>query len=246
MGRTPPVRSASGNLHSTGNGPCRVRHASQLTEVDGRWYDRGAAFAEPVEEKRHEQSTPPRARSAFGSRLGRAGQAPHHPSQGGKSTAIGLPVYSHAPWSPTAAAASRASAGASRSFGRLRPCSLSLVRQFRWRSLPRPPRLRSRLRPAPLRPRRTIEAPRQATEVPRQTEAPGRAAPARHSPRRRRRLQRQLNPSPRPEHRRPRPRSPRHRAAARLPRPLNPRALRPNGRRRHRPARLELFRSARS
>ena len=39
---------------------------------------------------------------------------------------------------------------------------------------------------------------------------------------------------------------PRHRAAARLPRPLNPRALRPNDRRPHRPARPELFRSARS
>lgn len=140
--------------------------------------------------------------------------APHHHSQGGNPSRS-PPAYSHAPWSPTAAASSRASAGAPRSFGRVRPCSPSLVRQFRWRSLPRPPRPQPRLRPPPLRPRRTTEALRRTTEVPRQaTEPRSQAAPARHSPHRRRRLQRQLNPLPRPEHRRRRPRSPRHRAAA--------------------------------
>ena len=76
------------------------------------------------------------------------------------------PAYSHAPWSPTAAASSRASAGAPRSSGRLRHCSPSLVRRFRWRSLPRPPRPRRRLRPSPLRPRRTTKAPRRATGSP--------------------------------------------------------------------------------
>jgi hypothetical protein len=157
---------------------------------------------------------PPRSRSALGSRLGRAGQ----PRTTIRRVVIHRdrpPAYSHAPWSPTAAASSRASAGAPRSFGRVRPCSPSLVRQFRWRSLPRPPRPQPRLRPPPLRPRRTTEALRRTTEVPRQaTEPRSQAAPARHSPHRRRRLQRQLNPLPRPEHRRRRPRSPRHRAAA--------------------------------
>jgi hypothetical protein len=52
-------------------------------------------------------------------------------------------------------------------------------------------------------------------------------------------------PHPDRERRRPRLRSPRHRAPARPLPPLKPRA-RPNDRRRHRPVRLELFRSVRS
>jgi hypothetical protein len=172
--------------------------------------------------------------------------ARHRASLGGNSPPSHL-AYSHAPWSPTAAASSRVSAGALSSLWRLRHCSPSLVRQFRWRRLPRAPLPRRRLRPPPLRPRPTTEVPRQATEVPRQaTKAQGQAAPALYSPRWRRRLLRQMHPLARAKDRRPRLRSPRHQAPARLLRPLRPRALRPNDRRRHQPARLELFRSARS
>ena len=158
-------------------------------------------------------------------------------SSQGRNPPPSAPVYSHA-WSPTAAALSRASAEAARSCGRLRYCSPSLVRRSRWRRLPRALRPRRRRRPSLLRLRRPRQKVRRATVVPRP------AAGVRQPRRRRHRRPRQRHPSPRPERRR-HLRSPRRRAVSPTSRP-NPRALRRNDRRRHRPARLELFRSARS